>query len=87
MDALNISAVSRRAFGERAMSRQAIQEFVRSHYRYWEAEGRLNAVYPNGDGKRDIPDFTEAFPEWVWQYYLESGDDAILETATPSSSR
>ncbi|RKD89241.1 family 78 glycoside hydrolase catalytic domain [Halopiger aswanensis] len=83
MDALNISAVSRRAFGERALTRQAIREFVRSHYRYWEDEGRLNAVYPNGDGKRDIPDFTEAFPDWVWQYYRESGDRAILETAYP----
>ncbi len=83
LDALNISAVSTRAFGERALTRQAILEFVRSHYRYWEAEGRLNAVYPNGDGKRDIPDFTEAFPEWVWQYYQVSGDRAILETTYP----
>lgn len=83
LDALNISAVSRRAFGERALTRQAIREFVRSHDRYWEGEGRLNAVYPNGDGKRDIPDFTEAFPEWVWQYYRASGDRATLEAAYP----
>ncbi|MDJ1433243.1 family 78 glycoside hydrolase catalytic domain [Halostagnicola sp. A-GB9-2] len=83
VDALNISAVSTRAFGERALTRQAIREFVRSHYRYWVAEGRINAVYPNGDGKRDIPDFTEAFPEWVWQYYRMSGDRSILEAAYP----
>ncbi|ELZ28050.1 alpha-L-rhamnosidase domain-containing protein [Halogeometricum pallidum JCM 14848] len=83
MDALNISRVTTRAFGERRLSRQAIEEFVQSHYRYWAESGRLNAVYPNGDGKRDIPDFTESFPEWVWRYYLVSDDRTVLETAYP----
>lgn len=83
MDALNISRVTTLAFGERRLSRGAIREFVRSHYRYWAPAGRLNAVYPNGDGKRDIPEFTEAFPEWVWRYYLVSDDRRLLETAYP----
>ncbi|MDS0300641.1 glycoside hydrolase family 78 protein [Halogeometricum sp. S1BR25-6] len=83
MDALNISRVTTRAFGERRLSRQAIEEFVQSHYRYWAESGRLNAVYPNGDGRRDIPDFTESFPEWVWRYYLVSDDRTLLETAYP----
>ncbi|WP_276255867.1 family 78 glycoside hydrolase catalytic domain [Halomontanus rarus] len=83
MDAFNISRATNRAFGERTLTRQAVAEFVRSHYRYWEDEGRLNAVYPNGDGKRDIPDFTEAFAEWVWRYYRTSGDRRALEIAYP----
>ena len=39
-----------------------------------ERDGRLNAVYPNGDGRRDIPDFTEVYPGWVWRYYENTGD-------------
>lgn len=83
LDAHNISRVTTFAFGERQLSRGAIREFVRSHYRYWAATGRLNAVYPNGDGKRDIPDFTAVFPEWVWRYYLVADDRRILDTAYP----
>ena len=30
--------------------------------------GRLGAVYPNGDNMRDIPDYTETFPDWVVRY-------------------
>ena len=43
--------------------------------------GRLNAVYPNGDNMRDIPDYTEWFPDMVWQYYMESGDLPTLQSA------
>lgn len=83
LDACNVSRVTTVAFRERRLSRGAIREFVRSHYRYWAPEGRLNAVYPNGDGKRDIPDFTAAFPEWVWRYYLVADDRRVLDTAYP----
>jgi len=83
MDGFNISRVTTHAFGERRLSRQAIREFVESHYRYWCAEGRLNAVYPNDDGKRDIPDFTANFGEWVWRYYRATDDERILEEAYP----
>ncbi|AHG01361.1 alpha-L-rhamnosidase (plasmid) [Halostagnicola larsenii XH-48] len=83
LDAYNMSQTTTRAFRERTLSRRAIEEFVRSHYRYWAGEGRLNAVYPNGDGKRDIPDFTISFPEWVWRYYQVSGDRRTLEMAAP----
>ncbi len=82
-DAFNVSAVTTRAFRERRLSRQAIREFLRSHYRYWAPEGRFNAVYPNGDGKRDIPDFTVTFPQWLHEYYRESDDRATLERAYP----
>lgn len=83
MDAFNISQVTTRAFGERRLSRQAIDEFVESHYRYWAPSGRLNAVYPNGDGKRDIPDFSESFPEWVWRYYRTTDDEDALDATYP----
>ena len=68
--------------GERVATRQAIREFMLSQERYWTSGndvGRYNAVYPNGDGKRDIPDFTEVVPDWIWRYYLETGDVAALE--------
>ena len=38
----------------------------------------MNSVYPNGDNMRDIPDYTEFVPEWVWRYYQQSGDKATL---------
>lgn len=83
VDSLNISRTTTHAFRERTLTRQAISEFVRSHYRYWATEGRLNAVYPNGDGKRDIPEFTVLFPEWVWRYYRTAGDTNVLERVYP----
>ncbi len=46
--------------------------------------GRLNAVYPNGDNMRDIPDYTELFPDMVWGYFLQTGDRATLASAYPA---
>ncbi len=40
--------------------------------------GRVNSVYPNGDNMRDIPDYTEFVPEWVYRYYEQSGDKQTL---------
>jgi hypothetical protein len=40
--------------------------------------GRVNAVYPNGDNMRDIPDYTLMMPDWVWRYYEQSGDTSVL---------
>jgi hypothetical protein len=48
------------------------------------SNGRLNAVYPNGDNMRDIPDYNELWPDMVWGYYLASGDRATLASAYPS---
>ena len=31
----------------------------------------------------DIPDFTEIYPEWAWQYYLNTGDDDLLSQVYP----
>ncbi|MER7559025.1 family 78 glycoside hydrolase catalytic domain [Nocardioides sp. NPDC126508] len=83
-DTANISVGLMSAQRERVASRQAIREFLLSQERYWKSgndAGRYNAVYANGDGKRDIPDFTEVVPDWIWRYYLETGDKAVLEDA------
>jgi hypothetical protein len=46
--------------------------------------GRLGAVYPNADNMRDIPDYTEMFPDWVVRYWEQTGDRATLESAYPT---
>lgn len=84
-DSVDVSTALMGAYGERRLTRQAIREFIASQARYW-PDGRLNAVYPNGDGKRDIPDYTEMFPGWVWEYYEQSGDAATLAEAYPVMS-
>jgi alpha-L-rhamnosidase len=81
-DSVDVSLALMSGFGDRRLTRKAIREFIASQQRYW-PDGRLNAVYPNGDGARDIPDYTEMFPGWVWQYYLQSGDTATLKAAYP----
>ena len=85
-DAVNISAATVAAWYERAVTRKAIEQFLASADRYWNAGedlGRYNAVYPNTDGKRDIPDFTLNLPLWVWRYYVQTGDRELLALAYP----
>ncbi len=72
-DGSNESQVAMRAFGEQNLTWQALRDFSRSQKRYW-PDGNLNCVYPNGDGGRYLPTFTEMYPEWVWRYYVNTGD-------------
>ncbi len=81
-DSVNISFALMAGYGERDLTQQALREFARSQARYW-PDGRLNAVYPNGDGKRDIPDFTEMYATWALRYFAETGDLDLLETLHP----
>jgi alpha-L-rhamnosidase len=86
-DAANISYATMQGFGERDATQQAIREFLASQDRFWadgDRAGRYNAVYPNGDGGRDIPDYTEMFVNWVWRYYEVTGDRALLEDVYPA---
>lgn len=76
------SSVTMAAFDDRAMTFEALRDFARSQLRYW-PDGRVNVVYPNGDGKRDIPDSTEQYVEWVWQVYEATGDRSQLATLYP----
>ncbi len=72
-DGSNESEVAMRSFGEQNLTWQALRDFSRSQKRYW-PDGRVNAVYPNGDGARDFPTFTEKYVDWIWRYYLSTGD-------------
>jgi alpha-L-rhamnosidase len=83
-DGSNESQVAMRAFGEQNLTWQALRDFSRSQTRYW-PDGNVNAVYPNGDGARYFPTFTEMYPEWVWRYYLNTGDtDTVRPCSRPS---
>lgn len=84
-DSINISEATVATQYERAASKKAIEQFIASADRYWTGEnsGRINSVYPNCDGARDIPDFTINFPYWVWNYYMQTGDKELLEFAYP----
>ncbi len=81
-DAANISDALMAGYLERDLTQQALAEFARSQARHW-PDGRVNAVYPNGDGKRDIPDFTQVYVGWAWRYYLATGDESLLEQLYP----
>jgi hypothetical protein len=85
-DTIDQSFATMESLGERSLTRQAIVEFMHSQARYW-SNGALNAVYPNGDGKRDIPDYTEMFPEWVMRYHQVTGDDSLVAQALPTMKR
>jgi alpha-L-rhamnosidase len=76
-DAANSSEGVMRAYGEQNLTWQALRDVVRGQARYW-TDGRINAVYPNDDGARDIPTFTARYPEWLWRYYLSTGDRATV---------
>jgi alpha-L-rhamnosidase len=82
-DGFDVSQASTAAFGERNLTFQALRDFARSQTRYWNGEGRVNVVYPNGDGKRDIPDATETYVQWVWQTYLTTGSIDQLRALYP----
>ena len=81
-DAFNESMAVMAAFGDRNLTFSAVRDFARSQRRYW-PDGRVNAVYPNGDGRRDIPDATEQYVEWVWQLYNTTGDREQLASLYP----
>ncbi|HLF02318.1 MAG TPA: family 78 glycoside hydrolase catalytic domain, partial [Anaerolineales bacterium] len=86
VDSANESLAAMAAFGERVLTRKTLNEFLHSMDQYWASDsdrGRMNAVYPNGDGARDIPDFTQAYLIWVWEYYLQTGDQKFMSDHYP----
>ncbi len=74
-DAANESEAVMRTYGEQNLSWQGLRDVARGQARFW-PDGRVNVVYPYGFGARDIPTFTERYPEWLWRYYLSTGDKA-----------
>ncbi len=85
-DSANESEAVMRAYGDQNMSWQGLRDVARGQARFW-PDGRVNAVYPNGDGARDIPTFTERFPEWVWRYYVATGDGDTAVALYPATTR
>jgi alpha-L-rhamnosidase len=63
--------------GDRVMNLRVLREFLDSQDQYW-PDGRLNAVYPNVDGARDIPDYTQSFLVWIRDYYMQTGNTEFL---------
>src|SRR5579871_2053177 len=47
------------------------------------AERRHNKIYPTALGAQEIPQGTAYYPEWVWQYWIHTGDRALLTTLYP----
>lgn len=63
---------------DRVMNLRSLTEFMDSQDQYW-TDGRLNCVYPNVDGARDIPDYTQSFLVWAWDYYMQTGNLQFLQ--------
>ncbi|MGA2522480.1 MAG: alpha-L-rhamnosidase C-terminal domain-containing protein, partial [Acidimicrobiales bacterium] len=53
-----------------------------SQARYWRS-GAINKIYPTGLGAEDIDEYSEIYAEWVWQYWMRTGDRALLEEVYP----
>ncbi len=82
-DGFNESVTAMAAFGEQNLTRKSLLEFAQSQARYW-PQGRINKIYPTGLGALDINEFSEIYPEWVWQYWLATGDRSLLESVYPT---
>jgi alpha-L-rhamnosidase len=85
-DAANESEAVMRTYGDQNMSWQGLRDVARGQARF-HPDGRVNVVYPYGFGARDIPTFTERYPEWLWRYYLSTGDLDTAMTLYPSTSK
>jgi alpha-L-rhamnosidase len=85
-DAANESEAVMRTYGEQNLSWQGLRDGARGQARFW-SDGRVNVVYPYGFGARDIPTFTERYPEWVWRYYVSTGDRDTAVTLFPTTAR
>jgi len=76
-DAYQCSMTAMKCFGERDLTQKALREFAQSQVKYHSDTGKVNCVYPD-HGKRDIPDWTQAWVFWVWDYYIETGDREMI---------
>ncbi len=76
-DGFNESCTAMATLGEQNLSRKSLVEFGQSQSRYWPS-GAVNKIYPTGLGALDINESTEIYAEWVWQYWMHTGDRALL---------
>jgi alpha-L-rhamnosidase len=85
-DAANESEAVMRVYGDQNMSWQALRDVARGQARYW-PNGCVNAIYPNDDGARFFGTSTARYPEWLWRYYLSTGDTHTAVQSYPSATR
>jgi|HubBroStandDraft_6_1064221.scaffolds.fasta_scaffold35637_2 alpha-L-rhamnosidase len=78
-DGFNESCTAMAALGEQNLTRKSLLEFGQSQDRYW-PNGAVNKIYPTGLGALDINESTEIYVEWVWQYWMHTGDRALLQS-------
>ena len=81
-DGANESETAMDAFGETNLTRKDLLEFAQSQARFW-PNGAINKIYPTALGAQEIPQGTAYYPEWVWQYWIHSGDRALLSELYP----
>lgn len=81
-DGFNESVTAMSAYGDQNLTRKSLLEFAQSQSRYWPS-GAINKIYPTGLGALDINEFSEIYAEWVWQYWIRTGDRALLERVYP----
>jgi alpha-L-rhamnosidase len=81
-DGANESVTAMDAFGESNLTRKDLLEFAQSQARFW-PNGAINKIYPTALGALEIPQATAYYPEWVWQYWIHTGDTPLLTTLYP----
>ncbi|MCU1461681.1 MAG: alpha-L-rhamnosidase domain protein [Acidimicrobiales bacterium] len=81
-DGRNESQTAMDAFGDVNMTRKSLFEFAQSQTRFW-PNGAINKLYPTSLGAQEIPEGTEVYPDWVWQYWMHTGDRAALAMLYP----
>ena len=84
-DASNESEAVMRVYGDQNMSWQALRDVARGQARYW-PNGCVNAIYPNDDGARFFGTSTARYAEWLWRYYVSTGDADTAVRLYPSVS-
>ncbi len=82
-DGFNESQTAMAAFGDENETRKSLLEFAESQRRYW-PNGGINKIYPTSLGAVQINEFTEIYPEWVWQYWMDTGDRSLLAAVFPA---
>ena len=81
-DGFNASQTLMAAYGDQNLTRKSLVEFGESQARYWPS-GAINKIYPTGLGALDIDEFALIYAEWVWQYWRNTGDRALLARLYP----
>jgi len=81
-DGFNESQTAMAALADQNLSRKSLQEFAQSQARYWPS-GAVNKIYPTGLGAEDIDEYSEIYAEWVWQYWMNTGDRLLLHEVYP----